>query len=163
MCDELWFVVSPRNPDKIRHTLLAERQRYELAIRSIGDYSRMRVSDIEFGLSKPSYTSHTLVYLKEKYPDYEFILLMGSDNVVHFDKWKNWEWIKAEHRIFVYPRKGSIEDARMKFPEFEYLEVPEIEVSSTYIREKVREGKDVRFYMREGGYEYMREMNFYKK
>jgi nicotinate-nucleotide adenylyltransferase len=134
-----------------------------MVVRSIGDYPKMKASDIEFGMSKPSYTAHTLAFLKERHPTYDLMLLMGSDNVVHFDRWKNWEWIMKGHRILVYPRKGSIEDARQKFPNFEFLEVPEIEISSTYIRESVKTGKDVRFYMREEGYEYMKEMNFYKK
>ena len=105
--DEVWFVVSPLNPFKKKKTLLDNHARLELVYRAIKGYDRIRVSDIEFGLPRPSYTINTLVYITEKYPNKDFALIMGGDNLNSFHKWKNHELILQNHELYVYPRLTS--------------------------------------------------------
>ena len=161
--NELWFILSPRNPLKPKATLLADYHRYELLYRAIGDSSLFKVSNIEFYLPKPSYTIDTLTYLSEKYPAREFVLLIGSDNLSSFHKWKNHEQILNEYELYVYPRPGFEvkyfkEKARLKT-----VDAPLIQISSSFIRKAISEGKNVDFFMPSEVAKYVREMHFYEK
>ncbi len=131
---------------------------------AIEDDNRFRASNIEFDLPKPSYTIDTLAYLSDKYPDYEFVILMGSDNLESFHKWKNFKTIVQNYGIIVYPRPG-IEQAKMLKHENIAIakEAPLMEVSSSFIRNAIQEGKDVRHFLPQNVWKYVDEMNFYKK
>lgn len=161
--DRLWFIVSPHNPLKEKNTLLADRHRLELVRLAIGDNNKMKASDIEFQMPQPSFTIHTLTYLKEKHPDYSFYLIMGSDNLATLHKWKNYEEILKQHRILVYPRPKSDGGPLKAHPHVEMVDAPHVEVSSTFIREAIKAKKDVRYYVPPAAWEYIREMHFYEK
>ncbi len=162
--DQLWFVVTPQNPHKTKDNLLADYHRLELVNRTIEDDNRFRASNIEFSLPKPSYTIDTLTYLHERYPDYSFVILMGSDNLENFHKWKNYEIILENYGIIVYPRPGF---DRAKVPVHKNIEVAEnaplMEISSSFIRDAIKAGKDIRHFMPPKAWKYLDEMNFYRK
>lgn len=160
--DELWFVVTPHNPHKKKSSLLNDYTRLELVRLAIGENHRMRVSDVEFSLSQPSYTSSTLAYLHEKYPDYDFALIMGEDNVENLHKWHNYEYLLEGHKIIVYPRvrEGNVE--RMAHPNIEYTQAPIIELSSSFIRAAIKEGKHVDYMMPSAVAEYIQKSNLYR-
>ena len=161
--DALWFVISPQNPFKTKESLLPDYQRLELVNRAIEGYKKFSACDIEFSMPKPSYTIDTLTYLKEKYPKREFALIMGTDNLERLDRWKNYEQIINNHKIIVFPRNGCDGGTLSSHPNIQIVNTPIIEVSSTFIRESIRNGKDVRFFMPERVFEYVDEMNFWKK
>jgi len=160
--DELWFVVSPQNPLKRQHNLLDDYQRLELVHRAIGDDSRFRVSDIEFYIPKPSYTIDTLTYLSDKYSNYEFKMIIGADNLVSLKKWKNYELLEKKYIRLVYPRHGVSEEEIKRHKNIEIVNAPKIEISSSFIRKAIKEGKKVRYFMPHAVYEYIDEMSFYK-
>lgn len=162
--DQLWFVVSPQNPLKEKDNLLEDYHRLELVNRAIGDDSRFRVSNIEFNLPKPSYTINTLTHLQEKFPNHSFVIIMGSDNLGSFHKWKNHEMILGNHGIIVYPRPGFDRDKLIVHPNVTVAEgAPLMEISSSFIRDSIKKGKDVRHFMPQKVWEYLDEMNFYRK
>jgi nicotinate-nucleotide adenylyltransferase len=161
--DKLWFVVSPHNPLKEKKTLLADHHRLEMVSLAIGDHPRLRASDIEFKLPQPSFTVNTLAWLSEKYPDYRFALIMGSDNLNSFRKWKNYEVILEHYQIYVYPRPGFDGGDLRNHPSIVFTEAPVMEISSTFIREAVRNKKDVQYFMPAAAWKYLDEMNFYRR
>ncbi|MCB0382316.1 MAG: nicotinate-nucleotide adenylyltransferase [Psychroserpens sp.] len=162
--DKIWFVVTPLSPFKKKSSLLDNRQRYEMVYRATEDYSKLEPSDIEFNLPEPNYTINTLTYLKEKYPNLEFALIMGEDNLKSFHKWKNYELILDNHDIYVYPRisDGEIETQFDNHNKIHKIDAPIMELSSTFIRKSIKEGKNVRPMLPEHVWEYLDEMNFYK-
>lgn len=161
--DRVWFVVSPHNPLKEKKSLLADHHRLELVTRAIGDNALMKASNIEFKLPQPSYTVHTLAHLTEKYPAHEFALIMGADNLVSFTKWKNYEFILEHYSLYVYPRPGYDGGALRQHPSVKWTDAPVMEISSTFIREALKQKKDVRYYMPASAWAYLDEMNFYRK
>ena len=158
----LWFVVTPQNPLKPATGLLPDYQRLELLKRAVGDDLRFRVSDVEFKLPKPNYTAYTLLKLSETYPQYRFWLVMGADNLQNFHKWKNTEYILNNHRILMLPRPGFNGGDWIKHPAVTTLNAPQIEVSATFIRQSIAQGKDVRHFMPEPAFKYLDEMNFFR-
>ena len=160
--DELWFVVSPQNPLKDAKTLAKEYHRAEMIKLSIEEYSKFKVSEIEFKLPKPSYTAHTMMHLTQRYPDKLFSLIIGSDNLQSFQKWKNYEWLLDNFEILVYPRKGMDNSIFEKYPQVKTVLAPEIEISSSEIRKSIKSGADLRFYMHPAAYTFMTDMNLYK-
>ena len=162
--DKIWFVVTPHSPFKKKSSLLDNRQRYEMVYRATEDYIKLEPSDIEFNLPQPNYTINTLTYLQEKYPDYEFSLIMGEDNLKSFHKWKNYELILERHDIYVYPRisEGNIETQFDLHPKIHKVDAPIMELSSTFIRKAIKNGKNARPMLPEHVWEYIDEMNFYK-
>lgn len=161
--DQVWMVVSPHNPLKPAGSMLQDYHRFHLATLAIGDYKKIKASKIEFTLPKPSYTITTLTYLQEKYPNDNFVLIMGSDNLVTFKKWKNWEQILEYYEIYIYPRPESDGGELKNDPKVKYIEAPLMEISSTFIRQSIKSKKDVRFMLPESVYNYIEEMHFYKK
>lgn len=161
--ERIWFVVSPHNPLKVKKTLLADHHRLELVVRAIGDNSLIRASNIEFHLPQPSYTVNTLAHLNEKYPDNQFALIMGADNLESFTKWKNYEFILEHYKLYVYPRPGANPGILAQHPNVKLTQAPLVEISSTFIREAIRNKKDVRYFMPLAVWQYIDEMNFYKK
>ena len=174
--DQVWLVVSPHNPLKDKATLLTDMHRLALVKVAIEDNSKLRASDIEFSLSKPSYTSTTLAYIKEKYPENEFALIMGEDNLRTLHKWKNFETILKNHKIYVYPRvlttqeeaevslinskigNDFAQNSNVIFCE----DAPVMKVSATFVRNAIKDGKDVRYLLTEPVHKYIEEMHFYK-
>ena len=159
--DKVCFVVSPQNPFKIKKSLLDENHRLQIIQSEIEDNNKLDVSDIEFSMPHPSYTIDTLVRMQENHPKNKYVLIMGSDNLNNFHKWKNYERIIEDYEIFVYQRPG---DKKLKnYPNVTIIEnVPYIEISSSFIRKAIKQGKDVSYFMPEKAWKYMDEMNFYK-
>lgn len=160
--DEVWFVVSPQNPLKERATLLADHHRLQMVQRAVDDNYRLRVCDIEMHLPIPSYTVVTLAALQDKYPDREFCLVMGSDNLATFDRWRNYQYILDNYHLLVYPRPGSEHCKFASHPNVTLVDVPMIDISSSYIRQQIAAGRDVRYLLTEPVYNYLTEMHFYE-
>ena len=162
--DAVWLVVTPLSPFKKKSNLLDNHQRLEMVYRATEDYPKLRPSDIEFKLPEPHYTIHTLTYLKEKFPLHDFALIMGADNLATFHKWKHYNQILEEHDIFVYPRLHC----RQPKAEFKShskifnINSPIIELSSTFIRNEIKSGKNVRPMLPHKVWEYLDQMNFYR-
>ena len=162
--DQVWMVVTPHNPFKQKKSMLRDYDRLHLVRLAIGDNLKIRASNIEFDLPQPNYTIDTLTYLKEKHPDYEFVLIMGADNLDHFHKWKNHEEILANYSLYVYPRIEAEESTGLRSHEHViHCDAPIMKISSSFIRNAIREGKDVRHYMPEAVSEYIYASNIYKK
>ena len=160
--DEIWFVVSPQNPFKDKKSLLADRHRLYMVEMAIKDDERFQVCDIEFYMPQPSYTIDTLTRLQERHPNTDFYLICGMDNIESFKKWKNYEAILQYHHLMVYPRKGYSSNELVEHPSVTVVEAPEIEVSSTFIRNAIGEGKDVRYFVPKEVYKYIVDMHFYE-
>ncbi|CAN5434919.1 nicotinate (nicotinamide) nucleotide adenylyltransferase [soil metagenome] len=161
--ERIWFVISPHNPLKEKKTLLNDNHRLQLVRLAIGEHNKMKASNIEFKLPQPSYTVNTLAHLADKYPDHEFSLIMGMDNLSSFTKWKNYEYILEHHKIFVYPRPGYESGELRNHPSVRITEAPLLEISSSFLRNAIKEKKDVRFYFPLAVWEYLKEMHFYEK
>ena len=161
--NKLWFVVSPHNPLKEKSTLLADRHRYRLLEEAIKDNEKYKVSDIEFRLTFPSYTINTLVHLSEKYPDKKFVPIIGSDNLQNLKKWKNYEMILKNYGFWVYRRRGFENSEFDNHPNVQFVDAPQIEISSTFIRNAIKDKKDIQYFLPEGSYKYLKEMHFYEK
>ncbi len=160
--DRIWFVVSPHNPLKEKNSLLHERQRLQMVTLAIGNNNKMKASNIEFKLPQPSYTINTLAYLREKYPANQFALIMGSDNLESIHKWKNFEEILKHYELYVYPRPSKKENEFLKHKHVKLIDAPLMEISSTAIRNAIKEKKDIRYFVPPDVWEYMREMHFYE-
>jgi nicotinate-nucleotide adenylyltransferase len=161
--DRVWFVVSPHNPLKQKSTLLADYHRLQMVRLAIEYDNRFKASNIEFDLPQPSYTIDTLTYLKEKYPEYEFVLIMGSDGLKTFHKWKNSDQVIVDYPRYVYPRPGTDPELLNNLINGCIVRAPSMEISSTFIREAIANGKNVRYFLPEKVWEFISEMNFYKK
>lgn len=162
--DELWFVVSPQNPLKDKKTLLGDYYRLEMVELAIKNYPKLKASNIEFSLPKPSYTIDTLTYLKEKFPNDEFSILMGEDNLLSLPKWKNAEVLVENYSILVYPR---IFDSAGEVPVYQNhknitkISAPIIELSATQIRQMLKEGKNPRAMLPPEVFQYLDRTGFY--
>ena len=161
--DQIWFILSPHNPQKQRESLLSFHHRLEMLHLAIGDDSRFKVSDIEAKMPLPSYTIDTLTYLSEKYPEITFGLIIGSDNLRSFHRWKNPEEIINKYTRYVYPRTNCEDVDITDHRNINFVDAPKIEISSTFIRESIANGKDVKYFLPLKVYEYIDKMNFYKK
>ena len=160
--DEFWFVVTPQNPHKQKANLLNDYDRLEMMHLAVEDDDRLQVSDIEFYLPKPSYTVDTLAYLKERNPNRHFKILMGSDNLLNFHKWKNYETIVENYGVFVYPRPGFDKTNVQQHKNIVIAEnAPQMEISSSFIRKSIKNGKDVRHFLPPKVWEYIERKRFY--
>lgn len=160
--DEVWFVVSPCNPLKQQAGLIDHAVRFEMLELAIAGNDRLKVSDIEFDMPVPSYTIDTLHLLSKTYPDVDFVLVIGSDNALVFDKWKDYQQILAEYAIWVYPRSGyDFDIVRDKYPEMRRLDTPYYDISSTEIRDRIAKNKDVSPYLPPMVYRYILENKLY--
>jgi len=160
--EQLWFVVSPQNPLKKSSTLLEDHKRRTLLEIAIEGDDRFRVCDIEFRLPKPSYTIDTLINLREQYPSHTFVLIMGSDGLATFNKWKNHQVISTHYTRYVYPRPGFETDPG-DHVNIMLVDPPRMEISSTFIREALRLKIDIRHFLPHKVYNYITEMHFYEK
>ncbi|PWA04309.1 nicotinate (nicotinamide) nucleotide adenylyltransferase [Flavobacterium psychrotolerans] len=163
--DQIWMVVTPHNPLKKKETLLDDYQRLHLVFLATEDYAKIKPSDIEFKLTQPNYTVNTLAHLQDKFPKHEFALIMGEDNLRTFQKWKNYEVILQNHEIYVYPRISSeVENLELKnHPKIHVIEAPVVEISSTFIRENIKKGKNVQPLLSSKVWEYIDHNNLYRK
>ncbi|MBO3117987.1 nicotinate-nucleotide adenylyltransferase [Winogradskyella sp. DF17] len=162
--DQVWFVVTPQSPFKQKRNLLDNYQRLEMVYLATKEYNTLKPSNIEFGLKQPNYTIDTLAYLEEKYPDHQFSLIMGEDNLKSFHKWKNYELILENHGIYVYPRisKSVIPEQFKNHAKIFNISAPIMELSSTFIRQEIKAGRNVRPMLPDEVWKYLDEMNFYK-
>jgi nicotinate-nucleotide adenylyltransferase len=174
--DQVWLVVSPQNPLKDKNSLLPDFHRLALVREAIYDNPKLSASDVEFHLSKPSYTITTMGYLLEKYPQHNFSLIMGEDNLRTLHKWYNHEVLLKKHKIYVYPRALTIQEEQEVMSLSEQLtknysghpniifcnDAPVMKVSASFIRQAIKEGKDVRYLLSEPVHKYLEEMRFYK-
>jgi nicotinate-nucleotide adenylyltransferase len=163
--DQVWFVVTPHSPFKNKDALLPERHRLEMVYLATEDYDKLKESNIEFKLPQPNYTINTLDHLAVKYPDNTFCLIMGEDNLKGFHKWKDYELILKRYNLYVYPRisEGQVESKLKDHKSIKYVDAPIMELSSTFIRNSIKEGKLVRPMLPEPAWIYLDEMSFYKK
>lgn len=163
--DQIWMVVTPHNPLKKKATLLDDHHRLQMVYLATEDYPKIKPSDIEFKLPQPNYTVITLAHLQEKYPNHEFSLIMGEDNLKTLHKWKNYEVILENHDIYVYPRiSDEPENAALKsHPKIHVIDAPIVEISSTFIRNSIKEGKNIQPLLPPKVWEYIDHNNFYKK
>lgn len=160
--DEFWFVVSPQNPHKQKANLLNDYDRLEMVKLAVEGDDRLQVSDIEFFLQKPSYTVDTLAYLKDRYPNRIFKILMGSDNLENFHKWKNFDVILENYGVLVYPRPGFDKEKVQPHKNILIAEnAPQMEISSSFIRNAIKNGKDVRHFLPPKVWEYIESKGFY--
>lgn len=162
--DQIWFVVTPHNPFKKKSSLLDNFQRLEMVHLATKDYDKLKESNIEFNLPQPNYTINTLTHLQEKYPKHQFSLIMGEDNLKSFHKWKNYDVILENHNIYVYPRisNGTVDNKFTDHKKIHKVEAPIIEISSTLIRNAIKEGKNIKPLLPENVWKYLDEMNFYR-
>ena len=163
--DEIWMVVTPHNPFKKKSSLLENHHRFELVYRATEDYLKIKPSDIEFRLPQPNYTVHTLAHITDKYPNKEFCLIMGEDNLKSLHKWKNYETILEHHHVYVYPRiaAGHVDHRFKDHPKIHKVEAPIVQISSTMIRNGIAAQKNVQPLLTKEVWQYIDEMNFYKK
>ena len=162
--DQIWLVVTPQSPHKTKQSLLDNHQRLELVFLATKDYPKLAPSAIEFNLPQPNYTVRTLAYLEEKHPENQFALIMGEDNLRSLPKWKNAEVIMGNYPIYVYPRKMNPSSSSASFSSetVTYIDAPIIEVSSTFIRQQIKDGKNIKPLLPMAVWNYIDEMNFYK-
>jgi nicotinate-nucleotide adenylyltransferase len=163
--DQVWMVVTPHNPLKKKATLLDDYHRLQMVYLATEDFPKIKPSDIEFKLSQPNYTVNTLVHLQEKFPDHEFSLIMGEDNLKSLHKWKNYEMILEHHDIYVYPRISSDDDnlELKNHTKIHMIDAPVVEISSTDIRHNIKKGKNVQPLLPHKVWEFIDHNNFYKK
>lgn len=160
--DEIWFVVSPHNPLKKKETLLPDIQRLRLVREAIADNPRFKASNIEFKLPQPNYTINTLAYLSEKYPSHKFALIMGTDNLQTLHKWKNYEQLLAGYEIYAYKRPGFDGGKFASCPSVKITDAPLMEISSSFIRQALKNKKDVRYLLTPVVWQYIKDMHFYE-
>jgi nicotinate-nucleotide adenylyltransferase len=160
--NKIWFIVSPQNPFKESKTLLNEFDRLHLVRLATQDDNRIKCSDIEFNLPKPSYTSNTLAFLSEKYPEHQFSIIMGSDSYQNLGKWKNYEAIINNYPVYVYKREGY-EIKKTFDKEAVTLNAPIIQISASQIREHIKSAKSIRYLVPEIVREEIESRKFYKQ
>jgi nicotinate-nucleotide adenylyltransferase len=160
--EKVWFVVSPQNPFKSEANLLNEYHRLHLVKTATENDNRIKASDIEFGLPKPSYTVNTLAYLAEKHPEHSFCIIMGSDSFQNLHKWKNYEVIIKNYPIYVYRRHGFEAENSIN-ADLHIVEAPLLQLSATYIRKCIAEGKSIRYMLPDAVLEEIEKGGYYKK
>jgi len=160
--DRVWLVVSPQNPLKHKETLLRDYDRLHLINLAIEDNKNLKASNIEFKLPRPSYTIDTLVHLHEKYPQHQFSLIMGSDNLTSLHKWKNYELLLSKYEILVYRRRGYEINPYKDRTNIKMLQFPFLDISATFIRDSIRSGISMQYFLPETVWQYISETNLYR-
>ncbi|HEX5112040.1 MAG TPA: nicotinate (nicotinamide) nucleotide adenylyltransferase [Saprospiraceae bacterium] len=162
--DQVWFVVSPHNPLKFRDTLARDQARLQMVRMAIEDNPRLKVSNIEFSLPKPSYTIETMVYMHEKYPQHQFSLIMGGDNFATITKWKNYELLLQRYPIHIYNRKDSdLPKKILRTANVKTYDLPLLNISSTFIRQSIKEGRSIRYMVPDNVWQYLEGSSLYKQ
>lgn len=160
--DQVWFVVSPQNPLKPAAGLLNEYHRFYLVQLSVEGEKNLRATDIEFKLPRPSYTIDTLTYLHEKYPSYQFSVIMGSDSYQNITRWKNYEQILKNYPVYIYPRPGSSDIEAKSMGMVHLIKAPQLEISATQIRNNIKQGKSIRYLVPEKVMDEIEKNGYYK-
>lgn len=162
--DEVWLVVSPHNPLKDKGELLDDLHRLEMVDRALEPYPNLLASDVEFHLPHPSYTIDTLNHLTLRYPDNQFTLIIGADNWNQLPLWKEYELLLNNYPILVYPRRGYEVVIPDKLREsVKFINAPMIEISSTFIRKSLKEGKNMRAFVPERAYKLILQNGWYRR
>ncbi|MGB8490521.1 MAG: nicotinate (nicotinamide) nucleotide adenylyltransferase [Bacteroidales bacterium] len=167
--EQVWFVISPQNPLKKKDTLLADHHRLYLVELAIGDNDSLKPSDIEFRLPAPSYTIDTMVWLTEKYPKHKFVLVMGEDNLFTLHKWKNATELVKKFPLYVYPRPDAPANKNPYLEEIlskatiRRVNAPLMKISGTFIRNGIRNGKNMSYFLHPAVWKYIVDMHFYEK
>jgi nicotinate-nucleotide adenylyltransferase len=161
--DKVWMVVSPQNPLKPKETLLRDYDRLHLINLAIEDNKNLKVSNIEFKLPKPSYTIDTLVHLHDKYPQHTFSLIMGSDNLATLHKWKNYDILLKNYEFLVYKRRGFEENPFPDHKNIRWLDFPFLDISATFIRDNIKKGISMQYFLPEPVWKYIDETGWFKK
>ena len=159
--EQVWLVVSPHNPLKEKSALINMYDRLEMCKLAVDEATNIRVSDVELKLPQPSYTIDTLIYLQEKYPEHEFSIIMGADNLKSFKKWKNYEIILRDYHIHVYPRPGIEASGFENHPSITITQTPLMELSSTFIRSSIKADKNVQYFLTEPVLKFIESKNLY--
>lgn len=159
--DKVWLMVSPHNPLKDKNALINMYDRLEMTRLAVEDSLNIAVSDAEFKLPQPSYTIDTLTHLKERYPEHSFFLIMGADNLASLKKWKNYELLLRDYKIVVYPRPGYNDLELMTHPSVTITNTPLMELSSTFIRRAIKEGRSVKYMVPEPVIRFIESKNLY--
>jgi nicotinate-nucleotide adenylyltransferase len=159
--EEVWMVVSPHNPLKDKASLANDHDRLHLVNLAIGHNVKIKASNIEFSLPKPSYTIDTLTYLVEKHPSYDFNLIMGGDNLATIDKWKNYEKLLAEFKVLVYSRPNYDLSTKIKYANVTIVEAPLLDISASYIRECLRQKKSIQYLVPDEVFKYLENSSMY--
>ncbi|WP_207424564.1 nicotinate (nicotinamide) nucleotide adenylyltransferase [Desertivirga brevis] len=157
----VWLVVSPHNPLKNKSSLANMYDRLEMARLATEDNDKIKVSDIEFKLPQPSYTIDTLTHLQERYPEHQYTLIMGADNLTSLKKWKNYEILLRDYNILVYPRPGFDAAELASHPSISITDTPVMEISSTFIRKAIKEGKSVQYMIPDKVFSFIDSKNLY--
>src|SRR5210317_868306 len=160
---EVWFVVSPQNPLKEKKTLLADYHRLAMVNIAVEEDARLRSCNIEFKMPQPSYTIDTLTYLSEKYPETRFVLIGGTDILPSFHKWKNYQQLLSQYELYIYNRPNYDAGEYQGHSRIHFFDAPLIEISSSFIRDSIKKGKDIRYMLPPRVYDYLKEMHFYEK
>jgi len=160
--DKVWLVVSPQNPLKKYGDLINTYDRLEMAKLATDNATNIAVSDVELKLPQPSYTIDTLTHLKEKYPEHDFALIMGSDNLVTLHKWKNYKLILRDYQIFVYPRPGYENAEFASHPSVTITMTPQMELSATFIRKSIAEKKNVQYFVPDPVLKFIESKSLYR-
>jgi len=161
--DDVWMVISPHNPLKGKKTLLAGHHRYAMVQIAVEDHPRLRACNIEFKMPQPSYTIDTLVRLEEKHPDHQFVVIAGTDIFPTFHKWKNYDTLLENYKFYIYRRPGFDPGTYASHRNVFIFDAPLMEISSSFIRQAIFDGRDIRYFVPEKVYDYIREMHFYEK
>ena len=161
--DEVWVVLTPQNPFKKNYNLIEDDYRLEMANNTFNHLKNIKVSDIEFKLDKPNYTIDTINRLSEDFPNKQFTLLIGEDNLANFHHWKDYSKILEVVEVFVYPRTTTtnVDNELINNKKIKILDAPKIEISSDEIRKKMKEGVDIKSYLPKVVYEYIIEKRLY--
>lgn len=159
---QVWFIISPQNPLKEKSSLLPDVNRLYMVNLAVEEDSRFKASNIEFHLPRPSYTIDTMTYISEQYPDKEFILIAGSDTLPTLHKWKNYEQLINLYSFYIYPRPETPKSPFDDHPHIHFVQAPLVEISSSFIRESIRQGKNMNYFLPEKVGKYLEEMGFYR-
>jgi len=160
--ERIWFVVSPHNPLKEKKSLLADSHRLEMVHLALYDDYKMRPTDIEFRLEQPSYTIDTLAFISEKYPNHEFVVLMGGDSMENLHKWKNYQILLDQYKIYVYARPQA-KYHKNQHQNIQVFHAPQMDISASFIRKSIKEGKSMKYFLPPKVWDYVESMHFYKK
>ena len=160
--DQVWMVVSPHNPLKNKASLANDHDRLHLVQLAIGDHTKIKASNIEFSLPQPSYTIDTLTFLKEKYPDKIFSLIMGGDSLQNIDKWKNYKTLLTEYDIYLYKRPGSDSTTWEGGARIKVVDAPLLDISATFVRHAIQNGNSIQYLVPDAVYHYLQNSTLYK-
>jgi len=158
--EEVWLVVSPQNPFKKKDDLAPEGTRLEMVKLAIAGNPSLKASDVEFKLPQPSYTYNTLEVLTDQFPNHEFSIIMGADNLEFLSNWYRIEDILKQHKVHVYQRGERILESPIK-GDFRHHNTPQIDISGTYIRRQIKEGKSVMYLVNDKVAEFISQQKLY--